>query len=308
MQKHTKNIVNHDNKDQIIKFLREFEELHTAIGDIHRAHAYRVAIANILNNAPITAGMSKKITEYLSTGHSDELLALRAKAKSYQILTHISGVGTATATNWIKLGVSDLTSLRRAIMNGVITLNQQQSYGLKYYKDLNMRIPRDEVAQISDKIKKIIMSLYPKTLFTICGSYRRGQSTSGDVDILISDTDLSVIEEAIAYNQNYIATINSGNDKLTILFMHNGICRQVDIFNTRVDNYYTNLVYLTGSKDFEQSLRGYAKKLGYKLNQYGLIINGKIVPVGSEQELFAKLGLKYIPPNLRNTGVKLEKI
>lgn len=295
----------------IVKFLQRFEELYNLIGDTYRAKAYHKAANMYKDNAQEKIGKSimAKIEEYKKTGKCVKLEELTKLAQPYQILGKILGVGTATINDWVKLGITDLVTLRRAIIAGKVALNNTQSYGLKYYEHLNQKIPRATVTSIANDIKRIVTQLFPKSQFMICGSYRRGSATSGDIDILLSNVSLSILEDAIVYIPNYIATIAAGNEKLTILYMdNNAICRQIDIFNATDANYYAFLVYLTGDKYFEQKLRSYAKHRGYKLNQTGLYRNDKLIACKNEKDVFDKLGIKYIDPQYRTQDVQFEII
>jgi DNA polymerase lambda len=60
--------------------------------------------------------------------------------------------------------------------------------GLKYFEDLRLKIPRDEVTEMVMEVKKAVLKVFPykKLEITACGSYRRGKSECGDADILIT--------------------------------------------------------------------------------------------------------------------------
>ena len=70
-------------------------------------------------------------------------------------------------------------------------MNKMQKIGLKYHEEIKQRIPRDEVAEISETVKTTLKQLYPHKPLIIetCGSYRRGRPSCGDVDILITTED-----------------------------------------------------------------------------------------------------------------------
>ena len=79
--------------------------------------------------------------------------------------------------------------------------------------------------------------------------------------------------------------------------------RRIDIYYTPYQSYYTSLLHLTGSGNFNRKMRGLAIEIGYKLNEYGLYLkqDGKLkrIKVNSEKDIFDKLGMDYIEPKDR---------
>ncbi|ETV78946.1 hypothetical protein, variant [Aphanomyces astaci] len=127
-----------------------------------------------------------KIREILETGTLRKLEAKRSDPRLQVLLqfSNIWGVGPATATNLYRAGYRTLDDLR-AKQDEVLTHNQR--IGLKHYDDFLAKIPRSEVQEIESVVKQHVHSLLPRAVAITCGSYRRGKSQSGDVDVLISD-------------------------------------------------------------------------------------------------------------------------
>jgi len=75
---------------------------------------------------------------------------------------------------------------------------------------------------------------------------------------------------------------------------------RIDIRFVPYNSYYTSLLYFTGSKLFNINMRKKAKKLGFKLNEYGLYKNNKIIEIKSEKDIFKHLNIEYLKPKLRN--------
>ena len=308
----------------IINILEEMRYMADITGEVYKEKAYSLAINNIkkldykitldnINNKinRVGEGIKDKIIEFLNTGSIAELEQLKNSKEyiAYQKFNKIIGVGPATIKKWIKLKVYNMGDLNEAIKEGKIKLNHAQQLGLKYYDDLNSRIPRAEVESIGNHIKHILQHICDAE-FVIAGSYRRGLPTSGDIDILISidNAKLDDLFQAIKKDKNYIDVINSGPERLTFLYKSTQV-RQVDILNIPKDNFAAALLYFTGSYSFNQAMRGYAKMKGYRLNQNGLYkynnsnasntSNNKelvLIPAQSEKEIFDHLGLKYIDP------------
>jgi len=95
------------------------------------------------------------------------------------------------------------------------------------------------------------------------------------------------------YNKNIITKYScliNFFDKLIIL----------DIRFIPYKSYYTSLLFMTGSKQFNIKMRKIAKKMNYKLNEYGLYLNSKKIKIKCEKDIFKKLNMKFIQPKYRN--------
>lgn len=311
----------------IIQVLDELTKIADMMGEVYRAKAYakavteikklpyEITIGNISTKIPgIGEGIKNKIIEFLRTGKIEELEKLKSdpKMKSYDVFSKILGVGPAIIKKWHAQKIYTLVDLRKAISTGKVVLTNMQKYGLMYYEDLNTRIPRDEVIQLSEYIKQLIYRLDPKIIFTVCGSFRRGFNTSGDIDILISnefvfDEKLLLnLIEVLKNDKNFIDTISEGPERVTFLYKSaiSEKVRQIDVLNLPYESYWAGVLYFTGDWQFNNIVRGYAKKHGYRLNQKGIYktIGGKLklIPVKSEKEIFDILKLQYIEPKDRD--------
>jgi DNA polymerase (family 10) len=128
----------------------------------------------------------------------------------------------------------------------------------------------------------------------MAGSLRRGKSTVGDLDLL--STDRRVID-AIRGCPGVAQVLESG-PKRTSVKLEEGV--QVDVRLFSKDEYGAALIYFTGSKDHNIALRNLAIDKGWKLNEYGLFgKGGKRLAGRTEEEVYGKLGMKYVPPELR---------
>jgi DNA polymerase/3'-5' exonuclease PolX len=215
-----------------------------------------------------------------------------------------------TINKWVKSGLYNLTDLRRAVSKGVIVLTHAQKLGLKYYADLNERMPRLEVTTIGSAIYKIMAATLPGIRFEISGSYRRGSKDSGDIDIISSHDKyqkdlLYKLRDKLEDSERYIDTIGLGDQRFTFLYRStSGKVRQIDILWIPQEYFWASVLYFTGSATFNTIMRGVAKKQGYRLNQMGLYKVKKdkliLVPVKTEREIFDVLNMSYVPPENRN--------
>jgi len=127
-------------------------------------------------------------------------------------------------------------------------------------------VTRSDARNVIRSIRKLINV----DKFTVCGSYSRGEKYLHDVDIVIMVGDMK--RDVIDKLNKFITILRKGKNMIS--FIYNGI--QVDI--TRVENvkeYIFMIMHCTGPKELNIRMRKHAKKMGYKLNQYGLYKNGE---------------------------------
>lgn len=298
----------------LINALSELAKIYAIMGQEYKSRAYHKAILELKNARmdSISPAIRDKISEYNNSGRIAELEKLKkdTKIRAYMELSRILGVGPATIEKWWDLKIRSIANLRAAVAKKKVALNKMQKYGLRYYDDLNTRIPRAEVASLGGYIKQTLIQINPNIIFEIAGSYRRGAESSGDIDIIVSDRGhfvqdlLESLVTELSHDPRYIDTLSKGLERVTFLYKYADRVRQVDILNIPYPSYYAALVYFTGSYEFNTVMRGFAKTHGFRLNQNGLFkISAKgmtHVPIQSEQELFQLLGLEYVSPSARD--------
>jgi DNA polymerase (family 10) len=147
---------------------------------------------------------------------------------------------------------------------------------------------------------------------TAAGSLRRGRDTIGDVDLLVTmrpgrekQKDVEALAEHLLKYPGIDQTLAHGENKVSVL-LGNGL--QVDVRMLAKENFGAALLYFTGSKAHNVGLRGRALARGWTLNEYALttVKGGKVVAGKSEEEIYAKLGLDYIEPELREMTGEIE--
>jgi DNA polymerase (family 10) len=144
---------------------------------------------------------------------------------------------------------------------------------------------------------------------TRMGSLRRGKETVGDLDLLVTmrpgqdkQKDVDTVAAHILKYPQIQQKLAHGENKVSVL-LESGM--QVDVRLLEKDSFGAALLYFTGSKEHNVTLRGRANEMGWTLNEYALttIKGGRIVARKTEEEIYAKLKLDYIEPELReNTG------
>ncbi len=135
------------------------------------------------------------------------------------------------------------------------------------------------------------------------GSLRRGRETVGDLDLLVTGKDHSKIADHFVTHPSVAEILGKGEDKVSVR-LKNGM--QVDVRLLEREAYGAALMYFTGSKEHNVALRERAKKNGWKLSEYALFEGEKKLASKAEEEVYRKLGLPWIPPELRENLGEIE--
>ena len=137
----------------------------------------------------------------------------------------------------------------------------------------------------------------------LAGSLRRRKETIGDIDILVTAKKGDAIMESFTTLPKVRSVVAKGPTKSSIIY---GPGINVDLRVVKDNEFAFASHYFTGSKDHNTEIRARAKRLGYRLNEYGLFKSGKPTSCRDEAALFKKLGLSYIPPELREAMGEIE--
>jgi DNA polymerase beta len=220
---------------------------------------------------------------------------------------NIFGIGPEKARYIISKKIYTIKDLKDAVKHNEIKLSDQQLIGLKYYDDLKQKIPRNEITNFTNYIKKLIED--DNIQIFNAGSYRIGKLESGDIDLIISfkNIKLDKIRE-LSYNilkQNniIIETLSSGKQKSIYIINFNNKYYKIDIAYVENNMIPWYLLYFGSSREFSKHIRSIASKLGYKLNEKGLFnkkTNSRInFNPKDEKEIFNYLKIDYIKPENR---------
>lgn len=268
--------------------------------------ASSILMETFKNPSKITA----KIKELYETGAISAVNKAKSDptAQAIILLSSVPQIGQVKARTLVKqhniLTISQLKENKSL-------LNEKQKLGLKYYDELidpktldAVRIPRSEIK----KFEKVLKAHLPSDLqYEICGSYRRGVETSGDIDVLFTGNNKSY-NELIAKLTNIQLIkdpFSHGKSKWMGMGLISKLHRRIDLMFIPSDKYPFALLYFTGSQEFNEQFRGYARKLGYTLNEHGIksIENSKINETfKTEHDIFKFLGVKYVIPEKRKQG------
>lgn len=267
----------------------------------------------------IGVSIARKIQEYLSTGKIKTFEKLKKQVPQGLLeLMDINGFGPATIrTLHEKLGITNREEMIEALQSGKLEdlrgfgakRIENMKRGLKLFKEMHARMLLPEAMEKGNALLKEIKELAGVKDAELAGSLRRKKETVGDIDIVASARrrewkrivtrfcKLDAVERVIA----------QGETRASILLKFSRA--QVDLRLVEEDEFGAALLYFTGSKEHNIALRSLAKDKGWKLNEYGLfdIASDQRIAGATEKEVYRKLGLEYIPPELREQRGEIEK-
>lgn len=326
-----------ENKD-VAKILRETAQLLEIEGAIVGRYRSYEKVAELLYSIPdriedlakddaklkalpgVGDGMASHIREILATGD----YSLRVKLlKKFPItlldLLNLQSLGPKkVGLLWKKFKAGTVADVEKLAREG--KLRDVEGFGEKSEEKI---IKATELAKRSsgrfhintadDEAQKLSAYIYKAgpsvESVTPAGSLRRGRETVGDLDLLVTmrpghdkQTDVDSVAAHILKYPGIDQVLAHGENKVSVL-LGNGL--QVDVRLLDKNSFGAALLYFTGSKEHNVVLRGRAKDMGWTLNEYALttLKGGKFVAGKTEQEIYAKLKLDFIEPELReNTG------
>lgn len=262
----------------------------------------------------IGKGMLTNLQELFNTGKLAVQAGLLEKYHPSMLqLLKIQGLGPKTiALIWSAYQVCDVDGVEKLAREGKI--RELPRMGEKHeakllkaiedYRRIGGRFLIDAAEIECEKITAYVEKFPGIEKITPAGSLRRGRETVGDLDILVTGqacTTEDGRQKAIAYVAQYpplMDVIASGDNKISF-HVRNGM--QVDVRLLPPESFGAAMQYFTGSKAHNVSLRQRALKMGYTLNEYSLATLEGEKPVAgkTEEEIYAKLKLDYIPPEMR---------
>jgi DNA polymerase (family X) len=271
------------------------------------------------------ASSVQKIQEFVATGKIKAHEEALAKLPPGLIdVLRVPGLGPKTVKLlWDQGGVTDLATLKSQLASGALeklprmgakTL-QNISENIAFLETASDRVRLGDAMPIAQTFVSQLGAIKGVTQAEYAGSMRRGRETIGDIDLLVATEDPAPVMQFFCAHPLVAKVLVSGDTKSSVR-LNSGL--QVDLRVVPAMNWGAALLYFTGSKDHNVILRERAIERSMRLNEYGLFADDGdetppqqrgVKPVASktEQEIYAKLGLEWITPELRESHGEFEK-
>jgi len=322
-----------ENKE-IARILSETADLMEVAGeDSFRIRSYRNAVRSIDNltesledivNDPkrkltdipaIGKGMAAHIEQLCREGKltlHEELLA-KYPPVTLQLL-NLQGLGPKGVEMLLThFRVESLDDVERLAKEGKLRelprmgekLEQKILKSIESYRRVSGRFHINVADELAEHMKGYLLQCPGVQKVTPAGSLRRGKETVGDIDLLVTGGHPQKISEYFLKYPKIAEVLASGGNKLSVK-LREGI--QVDLRMLEQEIYGSALQYFTGSKARSVALRDRAKRMGFKLSEYGLFrVSDETKVAGhTEEEVYKTLGLSYIEPELREDSGEIE--
>ena len=306
------------------EIFRTIADLLDVLGEKFKPEAYRraarsletltedlakVAARDELRTIPgVGEAIAEKTEEYLRTGSVPYYERLKREVPPGLVeLMRLPGLGPKTARRfWVELGVEGPGELRDAIAAGRLT--GMKGFGEKKIEQIRSalaaqaagpgpaRRPIEEVYPVALGLVRAIRERAVVDRVELAGSFRRARETVGDLDILVTSKDPTTVFDTFSAYPLVAEVKMRGETKETVL-LSGGF--QVDLRVVKPEEFGAAFQYFTGSKDHNVHLRSRARDRGLKVNEYGVFRGEERIAGASEEEVYAALGLAWIPAELR---------
>ena len=322
--------------EEFIELMEKLNNIMLKQGEPFRARAYQKAQETIMSypediittsqlqgKPGIGSTIMDKLDEYVKTGTLRVLE--REKTNPINILGDIYGVGPKKSKELVDAGITTIDELRTRQDE---LLNDVQKVGLKYYEQIQKRIPRSEIEEYEkmfkanfDKVIHVNTNVNTNIVdakFEIVGSYRRGATESGDIDVIITGATGAVYKAFIDQLLKagiILEVLSRGSSKTLVIAklkvpgQTNSVARRVDFLYAPPDEFAFAILYFTGSKIFNTVMRQYSLDKGYTFNEHGIYKlenkkKGEKVDKSfvTEKDIFDFLGLQFKTPMERRDG------
>ncbi|TET50018.1 MAG: DNA polymerase/3'-5' exonuclease PolX [Dehalococcoidia bacterium] len=297
--------------------MRAYQKAARAIDHYPRELKIMIEEGEDLRNIPgVGEAIAKKTVELITTGKLDYYENLKAELpQGITNLLAIPGIGPKTAKKLSsELGISSVDELESAINEGQVAellgLGEKTAdsilHQIRALRRKDQRIPIGEALPVVEDIMSALSPIRGVRNLTPAGSLRRFRETVGDIDLMGTADDPAQVISAFAALPQVAQVLAQGSTRASAI-VRDGL--QVDLRMVEHDCFGSLLQYFTGSKQHNISLRERGRKQGLKLSEYGIavMVTGSLEKFSTEEEFYHRLGLQYIPPELREAQGEIEK-
>ena len=298
--------------DTIFK-IRAYQRAARIIEQLSSPLAQAVENGEDLTKIPgVGKAISEKITEFIGTGQVAAYQRLLEELPTGVLdLKDIPGIGPKTAVAiGVELGISTSQGVAEAAADGRLAglprMGQKAAdrilRHIEAFQAIGSRTPIGQALPIAEEVIAALRKQCPEIgpLFP-AGSLRRWEETIGDIDLIGTAPDPEAVGDALVALPMVKDVLVHGPKKTSVV-VESGM--QIDLRIGEPGTFGALLQYFTGSQQHNIRLRDYANRKGLLLNEYGIINTetGKVEEFADEEGFYARLGLPWMPPELR-TGV-----
>jgi DNA polymerase (family 10) len=285
------------------------EAVDEPLSDVYR----RGGLKAICEIPGVGKSIGEKIAALLETGSLPYYEELRGRTPvDLGSLMAIEGLGPKMIkVLYQELGIKTLDDLEKAALAGRIRglphfgekSEQKILKGISFVKKRTGRFTLGAVLPLISQIEVRLRELPGVKQVAIAGSIRRWKETVGDGDILVISAKPAVVMDFVVNMPEVIHVHGKGPTKSSVKL---GTGMDLDVRVVPEESFGAALNYFTGSKDHNVALRRLALERKLKLNEYGVFRGDKAIAGKTEEEVYAALGLPYIPPELRENKGEIE--
>lgn len=286
------------------KAARGLEGLERSVTELYRTGA-------LASMPGFGKALVEKVGQFVDTGEVELHQQLKSSFPPEILhLMDVPGLGAKKAAVLYKeLGIGSVDALEKALREGLVT--DIKGFGKKTVDKLlegigllrqgEQRWLLGRVSVLAEELLAKLRALPAVQRAEAAGSLRRGKETVGDLDLLVIS---SAPEQVMEFFSGLGEVIGSGPTKTSIRWEGTF---QIDLRCVPAESFGAAMQYFTGSMDHNVALRGRAKRMSCELNEYGLFdALGQCIASQTEEDIYAKLGLPWIAPELRESGAELE--
>ena len=290
------------------KAASSLESLAEDVGDMYK-HGGLKALENIPG---VGQSIGEKIEEYINTKHIKEHDKLKKEIPvDIEGLAFVEGIGPKTILRlYKKLGIKNRDQLEKAASEGELVkggfgkkTEENILKSINFLKKEHGRYLLGEIMPTAEKILEHIRALPEVQSAEFGGSLRRMVETVGDLDFIAFSTEPEkVVEKFIKFPE--IKSVHSKGEHKALVRLN--IDTDADIWVMDPKTAGAALIGWTGDKQHNIALRTLAEKRGWMLNDYGLWHGKTLLASKTEEEVYKKMGMDWIPPELRENKGEIE--
>jgi DNA polymerase (family X) len=259
--------------------------------------------------------LAARIDEYLATGRIAQLETLRGGLPpSFLGLLEIRGLGPRTAKLLFdRLGVDSVDRLEAICRSGEILAVggirarscENILKGIAAWRGGRARLPLTRARAIATQLAAALRAHGGVERLEIAGSIRRLSETVKDIDILVTSTEPARVIDTLCALPSIVETLGRGDTRASVRHQ-DGV--QVDLRAVAPEAFGAALQYFTGSKDHNVRVREIAVRRGLRVSEYGVFdeATGGRIAGATEEDVYAAVGLPFIPPELRENAGEIE--